>query len=561
MKNTKKRYAFLWICAAIVNIKSIFCDYDLDAAYTVAMSYRHINGDRLFLKMWEPHQTSIFFVDFFALLWRKITGSFDGVALWLQFCGCLFFLAVSILLYFAVKRITSKDIAMFISVLFWILRPKNIQLSDYSNLLVLLSTLAFIIFSFYLTSEKKKLYLVLLGICTSALVLAYPSAIVVALAIEIMIVIWAEKKKRDALLYPAVCIVLAICYLFIIARDTPLPIIMENVEYIVSGDTHSSFRYRGWLFFREILIGCAVSTISFLFAKVLSMVKRKDCFVTIRIFLEIQALLFCALTVLCKFIKISENINDKSFYFFLFPVYVFCGFFLLKKQKKELSKIYISGTIISLCAMLSAVFLSNLPLIASLGYMPLAALLSLTAFSTAEDLKQEEGKARINKQGLVFATFFVMAVFQRIFVITSTAGISYIYEVENYIRTGPEKGIVSTLEFCNEKKIGLGDWKNNVSADDTVLIARGFGVDVSDYLLAGAKVGTNSVISTPSFNETLGEYWRLNPEKKPTVIAVACWGGNEFRTADQWIYDVIDSEYQLSYEGTYWNFYKPYIQN
>ena len=561
MKNTKKRYAFLWICAAIVNIKSIFCDYDLDAAYTVAMSYRHINGDRLFLKMWEPHQTSIFFVDFFALVWRKITGSFDGVALWLQFCGCLSFLAVSILLYFAIKRITSKDIAMFISVFFWILRPKNIQLSDYSNLLVLLSTLAFIIFSFYLTSEKKKLYLVFLGICTSALVLAYPSAIVVAFAIEIMIVIWAEKKAGDALIYPATCFALAGGYLLLVVRNTPFSVILDSLRFIVSGDTHSSFRYTGMLFFREILIGCVITLLSFFFALVYGKVKRTVASDNICVFLVVDTILFIALTISCKFVSFAENINFKSFYYFLYPVYAICGFVLFKKQKKELSKIYISGTIISLCAMLSAVFLSNLPFIASLGYMPLAALLSLTAFSTAEDLKQEEGKAGINKIGYVFATFFVMAVFQRIFVITSTAGISYIYEVENYIRTGPEKGIVSTLEFCNEKKIGLEDWKNNVSADDTVLIARGFGVDVSDYLLAGAKVGTNSVISTPSFNETLGEYWRLNPEKKPTVIAVACWDGNEFRTADQWIYDVIDSEYQLSYEGTYWNFYKPYIQN
>ena len=59
----------LWIAAILVGIKTVFTDFGADNAYTMAMSYRHISGDRMFLEMWEPHQTSIFFVDALMLVY------------------------------------------------------------------------------------------------------------------------------------------------------------------------------------------------------------------------------------------------------------------------------------------------------------------------------------------------------------------------------------------------------------------------------------------------------------------------------------------------------------
>ena len=55
----------LWVAVILASIKSIFTDTGFDNAYTVAMSYRHLKGDGMFEQMWEPHQTSIFFTDFF----------------------------------------------------------------------------------------------------------------------------------------------------------------------------------------------------------------------------------------------------------------------------------------------------------------------------------------------------------------------------------------------------------------------------------------------------------------------------------------------------------------
>ena len=65
--------AFLLIIGAIlVNIKSIFTDFDVDSEYAIAMAYRMIKGDRMVAQMWEPHQTSAFLCAFFMKIYMAI---------------------------------------------------------------------------------------------------------------------------------------------------------------------------------------------------------------------------------------------------------------------------------------------------------------------------------------------------------------------------------------------------------------------------------------------------------------------------------------------------------
>ena len=69
-KNSKWIIYLLWVCASLINIKSIFTDFGIDSSYAIATSYRHISGDRLFIEMWEPHQTSSFLMDFLMILYK-----------------------------------------------------------------------------------------------------------------------------------------------------------------------------------------------------------------------------------------------------------------------------------------------------------------------------------------------------------------------------------------------------------------------------------------------------------------------------------------------------------
>lgn len=88
-KNSRRFLYLLWLGAVLVSIKSIFTDFGVDNGYAVATSYRHISGDRMFLEMWEPHQTSAFLVDILMLVYRVFVPSFTGVAIYLQITGVL----------------------------------------------------------------------------------------------------------------------------------------------------------------------------------------------------------------------------------------------------------------------------------------------------------------------------------------------------------------------------------------------------------------------------------------------------------------------------------------
>ena len=51
----QKRYIFILLLIGVlaVNIKRIFMDFEIDAEYAIAMSYRLATGDKMFLQMWE----------------------------------------------------------------------------------------------------------------------------------------------------------------------------------------------------------------------------------------------------------------------------------------------------------------------------------------------------------------------------------------------------------------------------------------------------------------------------------------------------------------------------
>ena len=115
---------FLWIAAGIVCVKSIFLDFGADNAYQIAMSYRHLSGDRMLLEIWEPHQTSIFLNDILMFLYHLVVPSYTGVGIYLQFCGTLLFVIMDVILYRTLKDSVDKVVLHAICVFLLVFRVK-----------------------------------------------------------------------------------------------------------------------------------------------------------------------------------------------------------------------------------------------------------------------------------------------------------------------------------------------------------------------------------------------------------------------------------------------------
>ena len=54
----QKKYIFILLLIGVlaVNIKRIFMDFEIDAEYAIAMSYRLATGDKMFLQMCDNRE-------------------------------------------------------------------------------------------------------------------------------------------------------------------------------------------------------------------------------------------------------------------------------------------------------------------------------------------------------------------------------------------------------------------------------------------------------------------------------------------------------------------------
>ena len=102
-------YLFLIILSVLASFKMIFFAVGLDEEYQLVMAYRNVRGDRLFLDMWEPHQSSAFLCALLMKPWLALFGT-TGVVLYLRICGTLLHLGISLYLYKVLKA-TAMDTA------------------------------------------------------------------------------------------------------------------------------------------------------------------------------------------------------------------------------------------------------------------------------------------------------------------------------------------------------------------------------------------------------------------------------------------------------------------
>ncbi len=117
-------------------------------------------------------------------------------------------------------------------------------------------------------------------------------------------------------------------------------------------------------------------------------------------------------------------------------------------------------------------------------------------------------------------------------------------------------GIVCDHVTKNQSLMNERDFGELVNEDDKIFIVGGELIDPMDFLLTGCEISNYSTIDTPQYNESLEEYLALNPEKKPTVIAVSCWYGNLMVPEDSYIMGWVEENYVPVADGDYYRFYR-----
>ncbi len=246
MKEKWKQLHWFWIFMLVFSllgtIKMILIGSDVDEQYAVAMAYRMVRGDRMFMEMWEPHQTSGFLAAIFVKLFLMVTGSVDYLVIYLRVVGVLIQFAISVCLYHAMRKVFHRDVALCMAFFLYNTISKNTPMPEFTNMLLWFSVMTFLcLMRFVLDAEHSKLWLAAAGISSSLLVLSYPTSIVAVLPVLAGIFCTSGKKRMaNCAVYMGTCAGCGIAYVLYFLGHMSVGTFLYGLRQMSTDKAHSA---------------------------------------------------------------------------------------------------------------------------------------------------------------------------------------------------------------------------------------------------------------------------------------------------------------------------------
>ncbi len=549
-----------WILAVLVCVKSIFTDFGGDNAYQVAMSYRHLRGDKMLLEMWEPHQTSIFLNDILMFLYKLVVPSFKGVCVYLQVCGTLAFAGLATFLYKSVREYTGVFVGQLMCVFLIVFKAKQTPLLEFSNLEIGFSILLFCTLIRYfklLKANRSKVKRILLllasSVFTAMQILSYPSCILTVIAV---IFILAIGKNTAATKFKAICVYLGGLVLiggiyggyFLVTIGFGKMI--EIAKLIISSDTHSTMARFGAMWYGIIyaVAGVAVGgllalIIHFCLGALIKPLKKVS-------FLTTWAACCTATEVVLVVFQRKTGIDWTCSFYIIPLLLMLLGIVAFKKMSEEERKIWLMGSGLSIVSCVATALLSDLGIITMVAYLVLGGAVS---FITLKYICMDH-------KALAYIVILCI-LFHRGMVLWGYGNINnnviLTYEARNIIKSGAATGIVCDKDTRARSGAELEDFANFTNENDKVFVVGKWLYDPIIFVNHGAEISNYSTIDTPYYGESIDDYFRMNPDKTPTVIAVECSFGRLGISSDSFIMKWMEEKgYKEAGEGSYWRFYR-----
>lgn len=556
----KRLINLLIVGAFLVNVKSIFTDYDVDVEYAVTMAYRIARGEQMFVDMWEPHQTSGFLCALFIWLYLFLTKTTAGLVLYLNVTG---FVCYSLVVYFFYKTIqhkTSPILGKLMALLFWVIRVKDVQIMDFANMQILFSLLLFTCLLKYYEDEKKKIWLVLGAVSLCAEIVSYPSCLVVFLIVLLIIGLYSSERVKDIIILGSVCGVLGITYMTYFLHQVGVSGLIAAVGHIyafddchnnniVHDDLYFTFFNQGLMWMLQWLVFSVISVCG------IQLLKKQK--------ISLSKISFRIMYIFCIMLMLSDLFlviikKERFTYLTAYLLVVVIGCMGYKYCIKEERKLVCIGGLISLGSFLATMLLTDLDFLSVVRYMIVAVVVAMIPISKLLDVQYGLQKSVYIRYFLLIM-FLTVMIFRRGFMFkASSAGGYTLFDIGGIVKSGPEFGIVTEYFVAYNKNQSMADWAEYIKPGDSLLVVGSETVSCISYLYEDVIISNPSVISTPTYNEEMLQYWAQYPNKYPDVLAVDCWFGELHVPESSWIMQWINEKY-IPYEtvdGTYWRFYR-----
>ncbi len=239
--------AVLLLAAFFTAICKIYIGMDHDESYIVVMGIRLLNGDRMFDTMWDLHMTSAWSAWLGTELFYRVTGSLDGLVVFLRILSVILQFAVAYIVYRILKKYFAQESAFLAAIVTAAFLPRATQNLEYGLLEMLFVILTSVLIYDVIRQANDGgtvswWKIVISAILFSVAVLAYPTIILafpVYLVAACLLLNRKNAKWQVTLVFAGGCAICAGIFLVYILSYLSVPELLANIQGILSDGTHA----------------------------------------------------------------------------------------------------------------------------------------------------------------------------------------------------------------------------------------------------------------------------------------------------------------------------------
>lgn len=561
---SSKTYVFYFAMIALAFLSMLFTNIGYDSEYQLAMGYRMLKGDFFLTQMWEPHQTSAFLCAMIMKLYLVITGTTTGIVLFTQFCGLFIRIGIGLFLFKIIKDLSGETPAFISSAIYLLVSPKDLLTPEFSNMQLWFGTLLFLLLIQYFKTAKH-ICLILAAVCLCFGIFSYPSFIIAYFAVTIILYVYSKHRIKDIAIFTCVCALIGFSFVGYLLFHIDMETMLHCLDHALSLEpTHTiSFSQKlldhignlvqilGVLLLINIFAFAGSFIWNFIFCKTTRCHNK----------LSFSSLCLASWYILQFFFLLNIlSVENRGGYGIPLLFIVILGFYKRKLLTEKEKAFYYSALGIGFTSLISTLFLSDHPFLQAIPYMLTTVCASVLPLYHWYKQMQPQKNLAIAFSGALHI-FLLLNIFRALFIHVPIHGRSQICSLLDdlaLIRSGPAFGIITNEEGAVRQRDSMLEWKEYINPND-ILWLIGEPVDTLGYLYENVEVGAPTVMSTPTYNEQLLYYWELNPDKYPTVIALASsYGQLSFELQqNEWLLPWLEEEYLADsvIEGNYWRYY------
>ena len=527
----KKATNSIWILLLLLSLAAAvikcFVGFDIDEGYAVSMPYRLLQGDHLFLDMWEVHQTSSFLPALALLLYQKITGAMNGCVLFLRIVTTVLHGMVSLLVYKVVRKNLPRHWAILLALLYFNLLPKWLISLDFSMQQVWGMTFVLGLLDKEIETGKNR-YAFWMGIALAASVLSYPGMVLSYPAL--LLSLWMLHKgdniktKFNKCIYVTLgCALMAILFLLYVLSSMGVKEFLESIPMVFMDGTHQFTMETKLMLYmsqwanvgKQLLI---LSLPSFLAVCIVFLLRRKD-------YKKYPLLFLGGFVTVTSLLILCANIVGIAMGPFHFQVrYLLIYFFLLvwsmmemkKTGEEETRRLFWGPMFQMFVAFVAILIFSNVGPDSSSSYLGLGLIGGMLFLYK---------KAPVISSKAIGITYWLLALFvlslvfcKGYYVRITEYGPSNVLQERFVVSDGPLAGIYVAGEDYDRITSDYETIRSVTEGNKTLLY---LGTEGISNLYGQGIFVSPSTISTPAFNEQWVTYFEMYPEKVPDVVVLA----------------------------------------